>query len=152
MLEVRIVTRDLPEGQHGDLTHLSDSQGPGGNSHCNPRHTQDCVRNHMSHTFKMRRTKSYPSSSSAMLCCCPQAICTIFFSSKPLTGTSAVVMSGQLSNESRQVGFLTGLAFNVKTCPVSCGDMLPRTPVSKLALLSAPACINCGKCEPSSFT
>ena len=87
-----------------------------------------------------------------MLCCCPQAICTIFFSSKPLTGTSTVVVSGQLQTNLGKVGFLTGFAFNVKTCPVSCGDMLPRTPVSKLALLSAPACINCENCEPSSFT
>ena len=30
--------------------------------------------------------------------------------------------------------------------------MLPRPPISKLALLSAPACINYEKCEPSSFT
>jgi hypothetical protein len=49
------VTRDLPGEQLEDLKHLSDSQGLGGNNHCNPRHTQDCVRNVMSHTSNTRR-------------------------------------------------------------------------------------------------
>jgi hypothetical protein len=54
------VTRDLPGEQPEDLTHLSDSQGPGGNSHCNPRHIQDCVRNPISHTPKTRRANRTP--------------------------------------------------------------------------------------------
>ena len=48
-------TCDLPGEQPEELTHLSDSQGRGGNSHCNPKHIQDCVMNVISHTSKMRR-------------------------------------------------------------------------------------------------
>ena len=99
MLEVTRAARDLPEEQAVDLIHLSDSQDPSGNNHCNPRHTQGCIRNPMSHTSKMRRAKPHPSSSSAMLCCCPQDICTIFFSSKPLTGTGAIVVSIRLQRD-----------------------------------------------------
>jgi hypothetical protein len=84
-------THDLPGEQLAELKHLSDSQGPDGSSHCSPRRIQYCVVISVRPRFlRWTRAHAYPSSSNAMLCCCPHAICTIFLSSKPLTGTATI--------------------------------------------------------------
>ena len=83
---------------------------------------------------------AYPSSSSAILCCCPHAICAIFLSSKPMTGTTVTVnfCDNQISGR-----FLTGLAFDVKSSPVPCRDVLSRTSVAQLTLFSTSASVYC---------
>jgi hypothetical protein len=88
---------DIPGVQFGDLKRLFDSQGPDDNSHCSPRHIQYCDGKSVSPYFPKLKLDScaHPSSSRAMLCCCPDASCTTFLSSKPLTGT-ANVMSFQI--------------------------------------------------------
>jgi hypothetical protein len=83
---------------------------------------------------------AYPSSSSAMLCCCPHAICTIFLSSRPMTGTTATV---NFCDNQIRGRILTRLAFDVKSSPVPRRDVLSRTPVAELALLSTSASVNC---------
>jgi hypothetical protein len=78
---------DIPEEQLAELKRLFDSQGPDDNSRCIPRRIQYCDGKTVSPCYPKLEPCAYPSSSSAMLCCCPDAICTIFLSSKPLTGT-----------------------------------------------------------------
>ncbi len=79
---------NVPGEQLVELKRLFDSQGPDGNSRCIPRRIRFCVGKPVSPCFLKSDLCAYPSSSSAMPCCCPPAICTIFLSSKPLTGTA----------------------------------------------------------------
>jgi len=85
---------------------------------------------------------AYPSSSNAMLCCCPQAICTIFLSSKPLTRTATAV-SIRDPDLKKKFKILTRLAFNIEPSSVSGRNMFSRTPVAELALLSTPRRVYC---------
>ena len=131
----------VPGEQLVELKRLFDSRGPDGNSRCIPRRIRFCVGKPVSPCFLKLDLCAYPSSSSAMPCCCPPAICTIFLSSKPLTGTAKHHELCDIRFRGEKI--LTGLAFNVKSCPISRRNVLSRAPVAELALLSTSRCVYC---------
>jgi len=77
---------------------------------------------------------AYPVSSNAMLCCCPDAICTMFFPSSALMYTTQTLVRIIHANGKCPTWFL----FNVKGCFISGRDALAGGTISELTFLCTP--------------